>query len=436
MLEQHLVILLVKLAVAASLASLLTRSGRFLRMLFRDERTLPQRLQLAFAGSLIFASGVVTRVLTQTAYQAVDLGLEGALLLGLLGGYVTGLVAGILISIPAVLNGESMSMLLFAAVGVLGGLLRDLAPNTEAIWRFSPFPDLSVWHLLRKRDLRRASFSLLCVFVILFAELLRLAIARVFPGKVFSLYQNWNDLHPAAVAAIYFSTLFATALPLKIWNNMRNEKMLEAQAFSLNQARLAALSSQINPHFLFNTLNTVASLIRVNPDQARGVVYKLSNILRRLLRKHDNFTPLREELSFIDDYLAIEMVRFGDKLRFVKEIDPATLDRPVPSMLLQPLIENSIRHGLASKIDGGVIRLRAFLESGRLHVVVEDDGVGIPEAKLATLFEQGIGVGNVNERLKVLFGDDYRMWIDSRPGEGTRTGIEIPEVQPPLAAVS
>jgi two-component system LytT family sensor kinase len=83
-----------------------------------------------------------------------------------------------------------------------------------------------------------------------------------------------------------------------------------------------------------------------------------------------------------------------------------------------------------------MIRVRSRLADGRLHVTVEDDGVGIPETKLATLFEQGIGVSNVNERLKVLFGEDYRMWIDSRPGEGTTTGIEIPDVHPSLAAVS
>jgi two-component system LytT family sensor kinase len=101
----------------------------------------------------------------------------------------------------------------------------------------------------------------------------------------------------------------------------------------------------------------------------------------------------------------------------------------VPSMMLQPIIENSIRHGLSSKVDGGMIRVRSSLADGKLQLVVEDDGVGIPEARLATLFEQGIGVSNVNERLKVLFGQDYRMWIDSKPGEGTRTGIEIPDVQ-------
>jgi len=123
------------------------------------------------------------------------------------------------------------------------------------------------------------------------------------------------------------------------------------------------------------------------------------------------------------------MVRFGEKLQFIKDIHPETLDRLVPSMLLQPIIENSIRHGLSSKVDGGMIRVRSWLAEGRLHVTVEDDGVGIPQTRLATLFEQGIGVSNVNERLKVLFGQDYRMWIDSKPGEGTRTGIEIPEVQ-------
>jgi two-component system LytT family sensor kinase len=120
-------------------------------------------------------------------------------------------------------------------------------------------------------------------------------------------------------------------------------------------------------------------------------------------------------------------VRFGEKLRFVKDIDPATLDLLVPSMLLQPLVENSIRHGLSSKVDGGMVRVRSRMAGNRLQILVEDDGVGIPEAMLATLFEQGIGVSNVNERLKVLFGDDYKMWIDSRTGEGTSTGIEIPE---------
>ncbi len=429
--EQLLVILLVKLAVAASLASILTRSQRFQRMLLREERTLTQRVQMAVVCAVIFGLGVAVRVATKDSYAAVDLGLEGCLVMGMLGGYVTGLLSGVLISIPAMFNGEFMSMPMLAAAGVLGGLLRDVAPDKEAIWTFSPFPDLTLWRLVRKRDLRLPAFSLLCILAILLSELLRSGMAHIqlqhnHPA-VFAIQQKWTHLSPWIIVAIYTTTLFSTVLPIKVWNNNRNEKKLEQQQLRLNEARLAALSRQINPHFLFNTLNSVTSLIRQDPEQARQVVYKLSKILRRLLRQQENLVALREELSFIDDYLAIEIVRFGEKLHVVKDIDPVTLDMLVPSMLLQPIVENSIRHGLASKVDGGTIRLRSRLIANRLQILVEDDGVGIPESKLATLFEQGIGVSNVNERLKVLFGDDYKMWIDSRIGEGTSTGIELPE---------
>jgi two-component system LytT family sensor kinase len=428
MVPQHLVILLVKLAVAASLASILTRSSGFQRMLMREERTLAQRVQMAMVCAVIYGAGVATRVFTHDAYAAVDLGLEGSLVMGMLGGYVTGLLAGVLISLPAMFNWELMTMPLFAAVGVMGGLLRDFAPDKEFIWKFTQSPDLSLWRLLRKRDLAFSGFSIACVGVILLAELLRTLVASSFhPWSVFALQRNWGEDNAATTLAVYATTLFATAVPIKIWNDKRNEKKLEQQQMRLNEARLAALSSQINPHFLFNTLNSVASLIRSDPVQARQVVYKLSKILRRLLRQQENLTTLSDELSFIDDYLAIEMVRFGEKLHFVKDIDPATMDMLVPSMLLQPLVENSIRHGLASQVAGGSIHVRSRVQGQRLQILVEDDGVGIPEAKLANIFEQGIGISNVNERLKVLFGAEYRMWIDSRPGEGTSTGIELPE---------
>jgi two-component system, LytTR family, sensor kinase len=436
MAEQHLVILLVKLAVAASLASVLTRSGRFQRMLMREERTLGQRVQMALVCALIFGMGVATRVITQLThdnYQAVDLGLEGTLVMGMLGGYVTGVLSGVLISVPAMLNKELMSMPLFAAAGVMGGLLRELAPDKEFIWRFTLFPDLALVRaavrLVRKRDLKLklSLFSLVCMAAILSAEFLRGFIAAHFGRRgVFALQSNWTNSGPWMTVAIYATTLFATVLPIKVWNSNRTEKKLEEQQMWLNRARLDALSSQINPHFLFNTLNSVAALIRIDPEQARQVVHRLSKILRRLLRQHENMTTLREELAFIDDYLSIEMVRFGENLRVHKEIDPATLELAVPSMLLQPLVENSIRHGLSSKVQGGQIRVRSRLAGDRVQILVEDDGVGIPEAKLATLFEHGIGVNNVNQRLKVLYGSDYRMWIDSREGEGTSTGVELP----------
>jgi len=438
MAQQYLLILMVKVAVAASLASVLSRSTAFQRMLVRDERTLMQRVHLSLFLSLFFGLSVTTRVLIR-GYQAVDLGLEGSLVAGLIGGYFSGLLSGVLISLPAFITGEFMSMPLFAGIGVLGGLMRDIAPDREDVWRFSPFFDLSLWQLLRRRqDLRRSAFRIACLLVIVFADIVRFGVERLFrPHGVFTLATLSRDLSWLTVAATFLSTIFAVTIPLKIWNNFRNEKKLEAQQRRLNEARLAALTSQINPHFLFNTLNTVSSLIRTSPEEARRMVYKLSSILRRLLRNTENFTPLRDEMTFIENYMAIELVRFGEKLRFVKEIEEATLDRLVPSMLLQPLIENSIRHGLSSKVEGGTIRVSSRLDGGRIHLLVEDDGVGISEARLAGLFEQGIGISNVNERLKVLFGDDgYRMWVDSKPGEGTRTGIEIPELQTTVAAAS
>src|SRR5579884_408440 len=410
---QDLLTLLLKVAVAASLASILSRFGAFQRMLVSEERTIGQRTRLALSIAAPFAFGVGTRVFIPT-YLAVDLGLEGSMVAGLIGGYYTGLLSGVLISLPAMLSGELMTMPLYAGIGVLGGLLRDVAPDKEDIWRFSPFLELQVYRLFRRRyDLRRSAFHLACLLSIVTVDLLRMAVASVFqkPRPVFCLAQVWHsNSRPLELVAIYVSSIFVVTLPLKIWNNFRNEKKLESQQLSLNQARLAALTRQINPHFLFNTLNTVASLIRTNPEEARRMVYKLSAILRTLLRKTENFSPLSEELQFIDNYMAIELVRFGEKLRFVKEVDPATLNLQVPSMLLQPLIENSIRHGLSSKVDGGTIRLRSTLEAGRLHLLIEDDGVGIAETRLAHLFDQGIGISNVNERLKVLFGTSYRMW--------------------------
>ncbi len=428
----------------AAIASVLARFSAFKATLMRETRTMNQRMELATWLSVVFGTTVAVRVLISFSeqkdrylgYQAGDLGLEGSLIAGLLGGYVTGLVSGVLISLPAVIAGQTMSMPLLAGVGVLGGMLRDLAPSPDEIWRFSPFFDLNIYRFFKEsQDYRRTAYHLVFPAGILVAEALRQLVGPMFRDperRVF--YLRSSD--PLSRVAVYLTTLFAVAIAVKIWNSTRNERKLEEQGRLLVEARLAALTSQINPHFLFNTLNSVSSLIRTDPNQARVMVVRLSTILRRLLRKTENFSPLRDELSFIEDYLSIEVVRFGDKLRFEKDVAVDTLDMLVPSMLLQPLVENSIKHGLSSKIEGGTIRIRANRIGSRLQLVVEDDGVGISEARLATLLNQGIGVTNVNERLKVLFGNDYRMWIDSQPGQGARIQIEMPELHTGLAAVS
>jgi two-component system LytT family sensor kinase len=221
------------------------------------------------------------------------------------------------------------------------------------------------------------------------------------------------------------------AIPLKIWNASRIEIKLKEQQRLVLEARFDALQRQINPHFLFNTLNSIASLVRFRPEMAREMIVQLGNILRALLKDHDAYVPFREELSFTDDYLGIEVVRFGaEKLRVVKEIDPETLELLVPCVLLQPLIENSIKHGLEPRLQGGTITLRSRILETKLIVEVEDDGVGMPEGRVREVGfvsrGSGIGMRNVRERLEVLYGNNARFEVFSRPGRGTRVTLEIP----------
>lgn len=416
------------------------RFARMQRILLKDERTVADRLQLAFIFSVLYGASAAVRILSPEQYQAIDLAFEGALIAGMLGGYVSGLVTGLCVCLPDMLTGRFMSMPLFATAGLIGALMHDLAAQREDVWYFSPFIDLNFYHLIKhtvllrrhriqRRVVERAAFNVGCNILILVAEMLRWAVHRMFPVHgTFFLFDRIR-VDSWLFVACMATSLFTVAIPLRIWSSFRAERQLEAQRVRLSEAQLAALTNQINPHFLFNTLNSVATLIRIDPGHARSMVYQLSNILRRLLRKTDNFSPLREEISFIDDYLSIEMVRFGEKLRFEKQVDPEALDRLVPSMILQPIIENSIKHGLASKVEGGEVRLRIWLEATRLHISIADNGVGIPESKIGSLFGSGIGVSNVNERLRVLFGTGYSMRIESTPGEGTETLIEIPELE-------
>src|SRR5207302_10924030 len=252
---------------------------------------------------------------------------------------------------------------------------------------------------------------------------------RFFPRLTYSLEgpNRWIEV------LIYATSVTVIGIELKIWNSVRMQIKLEEQGRLLLHARMEALQNQINPHFLFNTLNSVSSLVRFDPDTARELIIKLANILRRLLHSSDAFVPLREELEFIDDYLDIEVVRFGrDKLHVVKELDPASLDVMVPSMILQPLVENSIKHGLASKVEGGSIYLRSRLSDSKLVIEVEDDGVGMsarPPLGSGNWRGMGIGMANISERLQVLYGDTARMTIDSHEGKGTLVRVRLPLLQ-------
>ncbi|HXY14377.1 MAG TPA: histidine kinase [Terriglobales bacterium] len=431
--EQRLILinLLIKLGVAAAVASTLVRSVEFKNLLFRDERSLKQKffLVLWIAGPLAF--GTWFR-LSARSFLAGDLSFETAILLGVIGGRLTGAVGGAVVSLPALLYGEWATLPFTVICGLVAGQLRNLTPDQEDIWSFSPFIDLSIYRMIR-RNLpapRRFDWQVMFFFTIIALRFMHTEIARFLPHATFSLESPklWVE------ALIYATSIIVIGVALKIWNSVRIQIKLEEQEKLLLNARMEALQNQINPHFLFNTLNSVSSLVRFDPDTARELIIKLATILRRLLNSGDAFIPLREELEFIDNYLDIEVVRFGrDKLRIIKELDPASLDVMMPSMLLQPLIENSIKHGLASKIDEGTIFIRSRLTDSKLIVEVEDNGVGMGAANLlekpSGFGGTGIGLANVAERLKVLYGDTARMTIDSHQGKGTIIRLRLPLLQ-------
>jgi two-component system LytT family sensor kinase len=193
-------------------------------------------------------------------------------------------------------------------------------------------------------------------------------------------------------------------------------------------ARVEALASQINPHFLFNTLTSISSLIRSQPETARVLIVKLSGLLRRLLRAQEHFVTLREELDAIDEYLDIEHIRFGPRLRIEKHVDAGCYDVLMPSMLLQPIVENSIKHGIEPKLGEGTITIRAGRSDGHVIIDVIDNGVGVGPDQAIRIKGSGIGLRNVNERLRVIYGSNYQLQLDSVPGQGTCARIVIPEL--------
>ena len=423
---------MVKLGVAAAISAGLVRSVEFKSLLFREERSARDRVYLtvwlvvaAWIGKAL-ALGVWIKFGPANSFTG-DLSFETTILLGALAGRGVGAFGGALLGVPAIFSGAWLLLPINVVSGLIAGQLREFSPNHEEVWRFSPFNYLSLLRWVRRTEPRPRLFDWQMQFLltILGLRFLHDEASRWMPGYVNPQYPRWVDL------LIYATSVTVIVIELKIWNGVRLQIKLEEQKQLLLQARMAALQNQINPHFLFNTLNSVSSLVRIAPDTARELIIKLATILRRLLHSSDAFVPLQEEIDFIDNYLDIEVVRFGrDKLRVVKDLDPASLDVMVPSMLLQPLVENSIKHGLSSKIDGGSIYLRSQLSDAHLTIEVEDDGVGMGAAQLLErptgLGQGGIGMANIAERLKVLYGDTARMTIDSPNGNGTLVRLRLP----------
>jgi two-component system, LytTR family, sensor kinase len=428
--DQYLLVtLMVKLAVVAVLSTMLVRFPWFRRILLTEKRDWPERLVFAASLGVPLTVGVLARLLLN--YEAGDLTLSGSFLAGILAGPYAGAIVGSMTGIPAVVAGEWAALPFAVGCGFAGGGLREVCPK-EAIWHFSPlfFTDLHryVWRLVRRLQI---DWVVILLAAPISLELLRQALGAWWPNRIF--FHEAPPTQRWLVILVVLATVLCVAIPIKIWNSARIEHRLQEQDKLLMAARLEALASQINPHFLFNTLTSISSLIRSQPETARTLIVKLSALLRRLLRSQEHFVTLREELEAIDEYLDIEAIRFGPRLTIEKSIDPTSLDIVLPSMLLQPLVENSIKHGLSGKVGEGRILIRSTRENGHAIIDVIDNGVGVNQNPgRADLTEgSGIGLQNVNERLRVIYGANYQLHLDSVPGEGTCARIMIPELVVP-----
>ncbi len=416
--------LVVKLAVIATLATMLVRFRQFRRILLTEKRAWRERLVFAFSLGIPLSGGVAARLLLD--YDAGDFSLAGPLLAGLIAGPYAGAIVGALVGAPALIAGEAIAMPFAVGCGFAGGGLREVCPK-EAIWHLSPlfFTDLHrhAWRMIR--------FKLDWLMVLLAApiglELIRQALGSRFGDHLFhSAPSNvW------VFTLVVLATVLSVAIPIKIWNTARIEHRLQEQEKLLMAARVEALASQINPHFLFNTLTSISSLIRSQPETARMLIVKLSGLLRRLLGSQKQFVTLKEELASIDEYLDIETVRFGPTLTVEKEISPDSLGLIMPSMLLQPLVENAIKHGIGTKVGGGRIIIRSSRSEGLTVIEVADDGSGMLQSELDPQRWGGIGLRNVDERLRVIYGENYHLKIESVRGEGTCARIEIPDLDVP-----
>ena len=237
--------------------------------------------------------------------------------------------------------------------------------------------------------------------------------------QLFFLYFDWEMMTYWAVIGLVHAIDFD--------REAQERTLTTAQLQTrLAEASLQSLQRQLHPHFLFNTLHTISALVHRDPEAADAMIEKLSDLLRLTLdRIGTHEVPLKEELDFLQKYLAIERTRFGERLAVQMDIDPETLDAAVPNLLLQPLVENAIRHGIAQKVGGGRVEIVARREGHDLLLVVRDTGPGLSATTLTAL-NKGVGLTNTRSRLQHMFGERHRFEFHEPADGGLAVRIAIP----------
>jgi len=246
-------------------------------------------------------------------------------------------------------------------------------------------------------------------------------------------------------AAELLSIITSYVVEMGLVNIVQQQLMSEMKAKSeleriLRETEYKALQSQINPHFLFNSLNTIGMLaLTEDAYKTQEVIYALSDLLRNSLKNIDKIISLKEEMKYVKEYLLIQQTRFNDRIDVHFDIDNQILNAKLPNMTLQPLIENAIVHGLEPKIGGGTLRIIGIKDSDRVIIEIFDTGVGIPKSKIEDLFRErheqkrgqvtGLGIANVHKRIKYHFGEDYGLQIESKLNRGTSVKVVIPFIE-------
>ncbi|MFC4059794.1 sensor histidine kinase [Planomonospora corallina] len=236
------------------------------------------------------------------------------------------------------------------------------------------------------------------------------------------------------------AALLRTATEVARWVSGQLELAdLDALRRRAAEAEMRALRAQISPHFVYNSLTTIASFVRTDPERARELLVDFADFARYVLRRARDLTTLADELRCVDRYLLLERARFGDRLRFTVQVAPEVLGVPVPFLCLQPLVENAIKHGLARSGGPGEVRVVIRDAGAEAHISVEDDGLGMEPEQARLLLddgprsgrgEGGIGLANVDLRLRQIYGDGYGLVVESELGGGTRVRLRVPKRAP------
>jgi Putative regulator of cell autolysis len=248
----------------------------------------------------------------------------------------------------------------------------------------------------------------------------------------FPAVSKWTQFFHLAASRTQFTVPIYLCIVCICWvighfqeSGERERRTLELET-QLSQANLQALKMQLQPHFLFNTLNAISSLIHENPKVADDMVGSLSQFLRTTLDvSSENEVPLRTELEFVDRYLEIQQTRFGDRLQIHHEMDSTAMDALVPPLIIQPLVENAIRYGIESREIGGTVTIRALQRGDILHLEVSDDGEGFKGGQLSGAIN-GVGLTNTKARLQELYGNTHQFKLTANHPTGASVKIELP----------